>query len=57
MLWTTSCIGSGVLGWFAGYRKNKKIKEKELTAEEKRVIEREKREIMNFWNYTGDPQS
>ncbi len=42
---------------FASYKLGKKApKNSKLTPEEKRILERERRELENFWNYTGDSQ-
>ena len=40
------------------YNAGKKApKNKEFTKEEKRILEKERRELENFWTYNGDEQS
>ncbi len=42
---------------YFAYSKGKKHREKnELSLEEKRFLERERRELENFWTYNGDRQ-
>ena len=42
---------------YFAYTKGKNHREKkELTLEEKRFLERERRELENFWTYNGDSQ-
>ena len=42
---------------FYSYNLGKKApKNNQLTNEEKRLLEKERRELENFWKYTGDSQ-
>lgn len=42
---------------FYSYNMGKKApKNNELTKEEKRLLEKERRELENFWKYNGDSQ-
>lgn len=58
MLWLVSCALCTAAGFFVGqnYKKPKPIKEPELTEAEKRRIERERKELENFFLYDGSEQ-
>ncbi len=59
-LWLIACGVCGVVGFFIGFKANKPAEAKkppeELTEQQKVEIQKAKREIENFWNYTGDSQ-
>ena len=50
------CLGFLCLGIYVGQRMKRHAAAEEPTEEEKRKIEREKREIANFFEYNGDRQ-
>jgi hypothetical protein len=59
-LWLIACAVCGAVGFFIGLKgcksnENKKPPD-ELTEAQKFAVEKTKREIENFWNYTGDNQ-
>lgn len=58
MLWLVSCALSTAAGFFIGknYKKPKPIREPELSEAEKRQIEREQKELENFFLYDGTEQ-
>jgi hypothetical protein len=45
------------VGLYVGIKLKQKKPIEELTEDEKRKIERAKREIENFWNYSGEKQN
>ena len=47
---------TAVSAYFAFVEGKKSRKNNELTNEEKRILEKERRELENFWKYTGDSQ-
>lgn len=60
IIWALSCMFAFIIGLILHYlsdRNTKPSENRELTQEEKRKIENEQREIMNFWTYNGDEQS
>lgn len=52
-VWAVICALCGVIGYKKGREAGKAPK---LTEEEQRKLDQEKRELTNFWNYTGDNQ-
>ena len=58
LLWLTSCALCAAVGFFVGknYKKPKPITEPELSEAEKRRIEREQKELENFFLYDGSVQ-
>ena len=59
-LWLIACAVCGAIGFFVGWKANKPIEVKktpeQLTELQKLEIQKAKREVENFWNYTGDNQ-
>lgn len=51
------CLGFLCLGIYVGQRMKRPAAIEELTEEEKRKLEREKREMDNFFKYNGDKQN
>lgn len=58
ILWLVSCALCTAAGFFLGknYKKPKPITEPELTEAEKRRLERERKELENFFLYDGSEQ-
>lgn len=54
-LWLVLCFCAFLSGFYLGKR-NKKQTTVELTEYEKRALEKEKRELKNFWTYNGESQ-
>lgn len=52
-LWLLLTVGAVWVSYNAG---KKTPKNNQLTKEEKRILEKERRELENFWKYTGDSQ-
>jgi len=55
-LWLVICFCSFVLGLHFGRKTKKQPETVELTEYEKRALEKEKRELKNFWTYNGESQ-
>ncbi|MBR6766149.1 MAG: hypothetical protein IKM06_06660 [Clostridia bacterium] len=52
-MWLLICL----LSFFTGYKLGKgRTKESTISSEAKRVLEREKRELENFFKYNGEVQ-
>ena len=45
-----------IAGTFLGRRLQVRREKNELSGEELRALERDRRELENFWRYTGDTQ-
>ncbi len=52
-LWILITICTAYFAYNVGRKAPKNTK---LSGEEKRIMERERRELENFWNYNGDSQ-
>lgn len=55
-LWLTLCFSAFSLGYYLGKKTKKQAEAVELTEYEKRALEKEKRELKNFWTYNGEAQ-
>lgn len=55
-LWLTLCFIAFYIGFRIGKNFKKQPEAVELTEYEKRALEKEKRELKNFWTYNGEVQ-
>ena len=55
-LWIFLCVCFFLLGVQIGKKTKKQTEKVELTDFEKRALEKEKRELKNFWSYNGEAQ-
>ena len=55
-LWMSLCGMCLIAGAFLGRRLQVRREKNELSGEELRALERDRRELENFWRYTGDTQ-
>ena len=50
------CVIFLIIGYYLGIKKRTKSEVAPLTEEQQRKMEKEKREMENFWNYNGTEQ-
>ena len=55
-LWLTACAVSFFVGLYIGRKDKPKKPVEELTEEQKRIVEKIKKETENFWSYSGEKQ-
>ncbi len=55
-LWITLLFLAFCSGYSFAKKQKKQIEKTELTEFEKRALEKEKRELKNFWTYNGESQ-
>lgn len=55
-MWLTLCFTAFYIGYRMGKNTKKQVEAVELTEYEKRALEKEKRELKNFWTYNGEEQ-
>lgn len=55
-LWIVLMVCSFISGFFFGKKHKKQTEKTILTEFEKRALEKEKRELKNFWTYNGESQ-
>ena len=55
-LWIVLMFGAFCSGFMLGKNHKKQAEKTELTEFEKRTLEKEKRELKNFWTYNGESQ-
>lgn len=55
-LWVVLLFMAFYSGYCLGKKQKKQIEKTELTEFEKRALEKEKRELKNFWTYNGESQ-
>ena len=53
--WAVACVTCAVIGYHKG-KKDAVPKKIELSTEQKRKLDKEQRELMNFYTYNGDTQ-
>ena len=56
-LWITVCAVLFFVGLYTGTRLKHKIPVEKPTEEQRRILEKVKRETENFWNYSGEKQN
>lgn len=53
--WAVACVACATIGYHKG-KKDTVLKKIELDKEQKRKLDKEQRELMNFYTYNGDTQ-